>query len=210
MAPPTNNPYGYKRVPPNAGTTDTVGEKHRTVGNVHDRDNMRKLQKSHRLTSTDYDVQTLLGIVYVIFLLVLTVFWPSISLILLTSIHAFLVILVGSLFLGIQGTNVMSSISGGTGNVGISGWQARVIGVIFGTYTFFYAQNKLEIRVYPIPRGMDLLAFHLRNPYSVWINMIHIIVLVLNMMAFLTVTFNESPPSTLRSFHFVAPICCID
>lgn len=221
MPPPSNNPYGYKRLAPAPSINYAVMDKKAKM----DKDDHKALSEhamKHRhsphadFKGNRVDVHTFVGVVYVIFLLVLTFFWPSISFILLTSIHVFLFILVLSVYMGfspaqsqmekmgMKGTKLdgYASASGTAEELG--GWQSNIIGLIFGTYSVVVdvkdgasTSKRVEMRVFPMPHGLDLIAFHLRNPYNNWMNMIHIIVLLLNFVAFLAVTYNESPPSSL-------------
>lgn len=105
------------------------------------------------------------GIVYLIFLLCLTIFWPSVSLIFLLCAHVIMVALVNLAQMIPEG-----SVGGG------------MIKSMYDTKGFHWTQS---------------LSFHLSNEGNNWMNMIHMFVLLTNLVGYLAITHNESPPTTI-------------
>ena len=105
------------------------------------------------------------GLVYLSFLLCLTAFWPSVSLLFLLCAHVVMVALV----------NLAHIIPPG------SALGAMLVSA-YDTGAFHWSQS---------------LSFHLSKEQNNWMNMIHLFVLLANLVGYLSITHNESPPTTI-------------
>lgn len=120
-------------------------------------------------------IHPLLSSLYVTFLVCITVFWPSISMIVLLCTHGALVIAILFSWTLFGDGKLPSYITGGYNKVGRSGQEPTI---------YSYA--------------VELLSFHFTHPQTTWFNIIHLVILIANFAGFLTVTHNSAPPSTLK------------
>lgn len=128
----------------------------------------------------------LLSVLYVVFLLCLTIFWPSISLIVLLSTHTAVVLIM---LLKWSMCNMFKLPNWFTG---------RKDDDIDGRGNYESVLRRLPNNSTVYNYATELLSFHFIHRNTAWFNIIHLVILLANFSGFLTQTHNSSPPSTLK------------
>ena len=127
-----------------------------------------------------------IGCLYLIILLFLTIVWNSVSLIVLTGAHVFLIII----YMMIHHTT--DTVENGALKI--------IVEMVFPQ-----SQKNANANQF-----MGIMSWHIHNSNHNWVNLIHIIVLMTNLLFFLDFTYNDLTPSTIKLpaqviFHHFSP-----
>lgn len=140
-------------------------------------------------TSGGIDIATVLhavaGVVHFLFVLIVTFFWPSATLI---GLLAFQVVAIGFITEARLYGLPLAYLGAKKNTDPKSALNHNLLTLLLG--------HQYEL---PGPGVWDVLSFqHARHGKHNWLNYVHFLVLGANLVAFLTVTHNQSPPTTIQ------------
>ena len=121
-------------------------------------------------------IHCIVGIFYIVMLAALTIVWNSPSMVLLTASHVFFVVMLILRKKGVFKSNKTLE---------------RVVQIVF-------PHDDKDTR------WTTIFSWHMHNPNHNWVNLLHILTLLWNLIFFMNVTYNTMPTSTIRFPHQMA------